>query len=131
MPKKRVLVVENETGNIDVLTTQLEFLGYEVLVAMNGQQGVEKAISELPDLIIMDILMPKMDGYEATKLIKQDPRTQHIPILAATAKAMPGDRKACLEAGCDDYIAKPIAHKELGEAIESLLAKQAGEKGRN
>jgi len=91
-------------------------------------EGVEKAVSELPDVIIMDMLMPRMDGYEATRLIRQNPRTQAIPVLAATGKAMPGDMEKCMAAGCNGYIAKPFTHRELGAAIESLLQQQVDEK---
>ncbi len=119
--KKRILLVEDDSGTIDVMQAELKFLGYEVIVAENGLKAVEIAASELPDLIVMDIRLPKMDGLQATSLIRADPKTKNIPILAATVNALPGDREKCLEAGCHGYIAKPFTHKELGTAIQKLL----------
>jgi two-component system cell cycle response regulator DivK len=111
---------------IDLMRNQLEFLGYEVIVAVDGLEATEKAASDLPDLIVMDILMPKLDGFEATKLIRKEPKTKNIPILAATAKALPGDKEKCLEAGCDAYIAKPFTHRQLETAIASMIKKRTG-----
>ncbi len=119
--QKRILLVEDDPGTIDVMQLELEFLGYEVTVAKNGVEGVEMAISQLPDLIVMDIRMPKMDGLQAASLIRSNPKTKDIPILAATVNALPGDREKCLNAGCDDYIAKPFTYRELGGAIDRLL----------
>ncbi len=122
--KKRILLVEDHPATIDVMRQELEFLGYEVTMAKNGIEAVEMATSELPDLIVMDIRLPKMDGLQVTSQIRKNPKTQAIPILAATVKALPGDREECLASGCDDYIAKPFTHKELGAAIEKLLKEQ-------
>ncbi|TAJ88780.1 response regulator [bacterium] len=119
--KKRILLVEDDSGTIDVMQSELKFLGYEVTVAENGLKAIEMAASELPDLIVMDIRLPKLDGLQATSLIRADPKTKNIPILAATVNALPGDREKCLEAGCDGYIAKPFTHRELGTAIQKLL----------
>ncbi len=119
--KKRILLVEDDSWTIDVMQAELKFLGYEVIVAENGLKAVEIAASELPDLIVMDIRLPKMDGLQATSLIRADPKTKNIPILAATVNTLPGDREKCLEAGCDGYIAKPFTHRELGAAIKKLL----------
>ncbi|MBI2989104.1 MAG: response regulator [Deltaproteobacteria bacterium] len=119
--KRRILLVEDEPATIDLMQQQLEFLGYEVTVAKNGLEAVERAASGLPDLIVMDIRMPKMDGLQAASRIRKNPKTQTIPILAATAKALPGDREKCLAGGCDGYIAKPFTYKELGAAIRKLL----------
>ncbi|MBI4487466.1 MAG: response regulator [Deltaproteobacteria bacterium] len=119
--KKRVLLVEDNLETIEVVRQELEVLGYEVLLAEDGVAAVEVATSQLPDLIVMDIRMPKMDGLQAASQIRKDPKTQSIPILAATAKALPGDREKCLASGCDDYLAKPFTHNELGAAIEKLL----------
>ena len=127
--KKRVLLVEDNAATIEVMQQELELLGYEVMVAKNGGKAVEMASLEVPDLIVMDILMPKMDGLEAASRIRNSPQTQSIPILAATAKAMPGDREKCLAGSCDDYIAKPFTHKELDAAIKNLLKGQGKEKG--
>ena len=121
--KARILLVEDNPATMDVMQQELEILGYEVAVARDGAEAVEMANSELPDLIIMDILMPKMDGGEATKQIRKNPKTQAIPVLAATAKALPEDRERCLESGCDGYIAKPFSYKELRDVIEKLLRK--------
>ena len=119
--KKKILLVEDNPATIDVIQKELEFLGYESIVAEDGKEGVDKATSILPDLIIMDISLPKMDGLEASTAIRNNPKTQTIPILAATARALPGDKEKCLQAGCDDYIAKPFTHRELGAAIKKLL----------
>lgn len=119
--KKRILLAEDNLATTEVMQTELELLGYEVKVARDGLEAVEYTSSDPPDLIIMDISMPKMDGLEAVARIRANPKTRNIPILAATAKAMPSDRKQCLEAGCDDYIAKPFTHRELGAAITKLL----------
>jgi len=121
--KKRILLVEDHPGTIEVMQQELEVLGYEVTVAENGVKGVEMATSESPDLIVMDIIMPKMDGLQAASQIRKNPKTKDIPILAATALARPGDREKCLEGGCDGYIAKPFTHKQLGVAIEKLFEK--------
>ncbi|MFQ5903691.1 MAG: response regulator [Candidatus Binatia bacterium] len=121
--KKKILLVEDNPATVDVIQKELEFLGYEFTVALDGKEGVEKAASYLPDLVIMDISLPKMDGLEASSLIRKNPKTQSIRILAATARALPGDKEKCLQAGCDDYIAKPFTHRELGAAIKKLLEK--------
>lgn len=122
--KKRVLLAEDHPGTIEVMQTELEVLGYEVVVAQDGQEAVEKAATESPDLIVMDIIMPKLDGFQATARIRENPRTRDIPILAATALARPGDREKCLESGCDGYIAKPFTHRQLGAAIDRLFEAQ-------
>ena len=119
--KRKILLVEDNPATVDVILKELEFLGYESIVAEDGKEGVDKAASQMPDLIIMDISLPKMDGLEATSMIHKNPKTQSIPILAATARALPGDKEKCLQAGCDDYIAKPFTHRELGAAIKKLL----------
>ena len=119
--KKRVLLAEDHPGTIEVMQTELEVLGYEVVVAQDGQEAVEKAAAESPDIIVMDIIMPKLDGFQAAARIRENPRTRDIPILAATALAMPGDRERCLESGCDGYIAKPFTHRQLGAAIDRLF----------
>lgn len=119
--KKNILLVEDNPVTIDVIVKELEFLGYDCIVAEDGKKAVDMSSSRLPDLIIMDISLPRMDGLEAATLIRNNPKTQSIPILAATARALPGDREKCLQAGCDDYIAKPFTHRELGAAIKRLL----------
>lgn len=119
--KKRVLLVEDDPGTIDVLCLELGFLGYEVIVAIDGAEAVQKAGAELPDIIVMDIRLPRTDGFQAMKSIRDNPKTQSIPLLAATAMAMPGDKERCLAAGFNGYIAKPFTYKELGAALEDLL----------
>jgi CheY-like chemotaxis protein len=120
---KRILLAEDSSVTLKILAHQLKFLGYQPVIAKNGAEAVELAGSENPALIIMDIMLPEMDGFEATSQIRNDPRTQFIPILAATAKAMPGDREKCLRAGFDGYIAKPFTYKALGQAIDKMLKK--------
>ena len=117
----RILLVEDDPGTVDVMHQELKFLGYEVTMAVNGVEAVAMALAQLPDLIVMDIRLPKMDGLQATTLIRGNPKTSSIPILAATVNALPGDREKCLEAGCDGYIAKPFTHRELGAEIKKLL----------
>jgi len=117
----RILLVEDDPGTVELMQQELEVLGYEVTVAENGVEAVNMAISQLPDLIVMDIRLPKMDGLRAATLIRDNPNTGNIPILAATVNALAGDREKCLEAGCNDYIAKPFTHRELGAAIKRLL----------
>ena len=119
--KKKILLVEDNLATIEVVQKELEFLGYDAMTADNGEKAIEMAAAHLPDLIIMDISLPQMDGLEATAMIRKNPTTQSIPILAATARALPGDREKCLQGGCDDYIAKPFTHRELGAALQKLL----------
>lgn len=119
--KRKILLVEDHPANIEMLRMGLEFLGYTIAVAEDGKVAVEMAASELPDIIVMDILLPKMSGLEAVSWIRSNPKTNSIPILAATALAMPGDMEKCLESGCDAYIAKPFTPKQLAAAIEKLL----------
>jgi len=122
--KQRILLVEDNPGTIDVMRQELEVLGYDVTIAKNGMEAVEMATSLIPDLIVMDIIIPKIDGLQAATQIRKNPQTQAIPILAATAMAMPGDREKCLAGGCDGYIAKPFTYRELGAAIQKLLDKR-------
>ena len=119
--KKRVLLVEDNPPTVDVLEMELKHLGYEVRVATNGLEAVKMVVSAPPDLVVMDILLPELDGLEATRQIRKNPATRDIPILAATAKAMPGDKEKCLAAGCDGYIAKPFNHRELETAIAGVF----------
>ena len=119
--KRKILLVEDHPANVEMLTMGLEFLGYAVTVAGDGNEAVEMATSQLPDLIVMDILLPNVNGLEAASRIRSNPKTRAIPILAATALAMPGDMEKCLESGCDAYLAKPFTPKQLAAAIEKLL----------
>lgn len=117
---KKALVVEDHPDMLEVLTWELEMIGFTVITANNGKEGVEKAFEEKPQLILMDILMPGMDGREATRLIRANPETQDIPILVATVLFRESDRKSCLEAGCNDFIQKPFTFHELQKMIEGL-----------
>jgi two-component system cell cycle response regulator DivK len=118
---KTILIVEDEPRNLKLLRDLLLRFGYEILEASDGEQGVKSAGEKMPDLILMDIMMPKMDGLEATRIIKADTKTKHIPIIALTSYAMKGDREKTIEAGCDGYIAKPIDIKEVLKTIEHYL----------
>ena len=118
----RILLVEDNEMNRDMLSRRLSRRGFEVLIAENGQSGVELTISERPDLILMDMSLPVMDGWEATRRIKADPSTSRIPVIALSAHAMTSDREMALAAGCDDYDSKPVDLSRLVMKIEQLLA---------
>jgi two-component system, cell cycle response regulator DivK len=118
----RILLVEDNEMNRDMLSRRLSRKGYEVVVVVDGQEGVERARSEAPDLILMDMSLPVKDGWTATREIKADAATAAIPIIALTAHAMSGDREKALEAGCDDYDTKPIELTRLLEKIEARLS---------
>lgn len=120
MPQK-ILVVEDELTNQEVAEVILRNQGYQVLLAANGQEAIEKAVAEQPDLIIMDILMPVLDGLTATRQIKTNPRTASIPVVAVTAKASNSDRDAAEAAGCDGFLAKPYRNKTLVEIVKLHL----------
>ena len=122
--RKRVLLVEDHPDTSELIRHELSFGGYDVLIAEDGREAVSASLL-LPDVIIMDMRLPRMNGFEATKRIRENPKTTAIPILAATALNGPGDRERCLAAGCDDYIAKPFTHKELLDALSRLLEKKA------
>jgi two-component system cell cycle response regulator DivK len=119
---KTILIVEDEPRNLKLLRDLLQRFGYETMEATDGEQGVELARARIPNLILMDIMMPKMDGLEATRIIKADTNTKHIPIIALTSYAMKGDRELTIEAGCDGYIAKPVDIQEVLKAIEHFLS---------
>jgi CheY-like chemotaxis protein len=110
--------------NRDMLSRRLQKKGHEVLIAVDGEAGVQMAASERPDLILMDMSLPSIDGWEATRRIKGLPETASIPIIALTAHAMPGDRDKAIEAGCDDYDSKPVDLERLLGKIQALLGKQ-------
>jgi len=120
----RILLVEDNEMNRDMLSRRLARREYEVLVAVDGKEGVEMAGSEAPDLILMDMSLPVMDGWEATRQLKASPETKAIPIIALTAHAMSGDREKAMEAGCDDYDTKPIELPRLLAKIEALLGEK-------
>jgi CheY-like chemotaxis protein len=118
----KILLVEDNEINRDMLSRRLERRGYQVVVALDGAQGVSMARSEAPDLILMDMSLPVLDGWEATRRIKAAIETATIPILALTAHAMTGDREKAIAAGCDDYDTKPIDFPRLLDKIEKILA---------
>jgi len=120
---KRILLVEDNEMNRDMLMRRLERHGYDVSYAVDGLEGVEKAQNLKPDLILMDMSLPKIDGWEATKRIRQDQNTATIPVIALTAHAMQEDRQKALDAGCDEYDTKPIELPRLLGKIESLISK--------
>ena len=119
MPK--ILLVEDNEMNRDMLSRRLQRKGYEVVLALDGQSGVEMSQTQAPDLILMDMSLPVLDGWEATRRLKTDASTRHIPIIALTAHAMSSDREKALEAGCDDYDTKPVELPRLLAKIEALL----------
>lgn len=117
----KILLVEDNEMNRDMLSRRLTRRGFDVVIAVDGQQGVTMASSEKPDLILMDMSLPVLDGWEATKRIKNEESSCHIPVIALTAHAMDGDRDKVLKAGCNDYDTKPIKFAQLLEKIERLL----------
>ena len=125
MPK--ILLVEDNELNRDMLSRRLERRGFQVLIAVDGAQGVAMAQSEVPDLVLMDMSLPVVDGWEATRRLKAAPETRAVPIIALTSHAMVGDRDKAIEAGCDDYDTKPIELPRLLEKIDRLIAKAKSE----
>ena len=121
----KILLIEDNQMNRDMLSRRLTRKGYEVVNAVDGQQGMAMARSEAPDLILMDMSLPVLDGWEATRQLKSAPATQAIPVIALTAHAMAGDREKAVEAGCNDYDTEPIELPRLLEKIEALLGEKA------
>jgi CheY-like chemotaxis protein len=121
MPK--ILLVEDNEMNRDMLSRRLERKGFEIAMAVDGRQGIEMARSGNYDLILMDMSLPEVDGWEATRELRKDPKTAAVPIIALTAHAMSGDREKALEAGCNDYDTKPIELPRLLGKIEALIGK--------
>jgi two-component system cell cycle response regulator DivK len=121
----RILLVEDNEMNRDMLSRRLKRNGYEVVIAIDGQQGVDMAASEAPDLILMDMSLPVIDGWEATRRVKANEATRGIPVIALTAHAMAGDREKAIEAGCEDYDTKPVEITRLLDKITSLLGPKA------
>ena len=119
-----ILLVEDNEMNRDMLSRRLRRKGYEVISADDGREGVALAQAGTVDLILMDMSLPVLDGWQATRLLKDDPRTRPIPVIALTAHAMPGDREKAIEAGCDDYDTKPVEFARLIEKIEAQLARR-------
>ncbi|WP_421658758.1 response regulator [Leptothermofonsia sp. ETS-13] len=120
----KILLVEDNEMNRDMLSRRLERKGHQILIAINGEQGITLACLESPDLILMDMSLPVLDGWEATRKLKAMPETQAIPIIALTAHAMAGDREKCMEAGCDDYDTKPVEFPRLMGKIQAFLGKE-------
>lgn len=126
MPK--ILLVEDNEMNRDMLSRRLERKGYAVVMAVDGEDGVKMAHQELPALILMDMSLPVLDGWQATRRLKENAATRHIPIIALTAHAMSDDREQALESGCDDYDTKPVELERLLLKIETLLSRESMER---
>jgi two-component system cell cycle response regulator DivK len=122
----RILYVEDNDDNVYMLQRRLIRAGYEVSIAVDGAEGVAKAIAELPDLILMDMSLPVLDGWEAARRLKAEPATKHIPVIALTAHAMTSDRDKAIAAGCDDFDTKPVELPRLLEKIKALLPQPPG-----
>ena len=123
--KKKILMVDDDLDLCLIFQTVFELLGYDSILAVNGKEAVEIATTQKPDLILMDIMMPVMDGYQATRMIRQNPKTRSIPVIAVTALTSSEEREECLKCGCDDYIAKPFKIKDIASRIEKLLKQKS------
>lgn len=123
---KTVLLVEDNEDNLIVYRTILDHVGYRVIEARDGEEGVARAKADKPDLILMDVSLPKMDGWEATRRIKADEDTRQIPIIAVTAHALDDDREKATQVGCDGYLAKPVAPRRVVEEVEKFIGKPQG-----
>jgi CheY-like chemotaxis protein len=121
----KILLVEDNEMNRDMLSRRLERKGFQVILAVDGAAGVEMVATHEPDLVLMDMSLPVLDGWEATRRLKADPATRHVPVIALTAHAMSSDRGKALQAGCNDYDTKPIELPRLLGKIEALLARSA------
>jgi two-component system alkaline phosphatase synthesis response regulator PhoP len=128
MSKGKILVVDDEIYIVHILDFSLGMEGYEVVTALDGEQALEKLKSEKPDLIVLDIMMPKLDGYEVCKAVKADPATKQIPVILLSAKGRNVDQKMGFEVGADDYITKPFSPRKLVERINQLLGQTVGER---
>ena len=123
-PVLTILLVEDNEMNRDMLSRRLERAGYRVILAVDGPRGIAAARTEAPDLVLMDMSLPEIDGWEATRHLKQDPATSRIPVIALTAHAMVSDREKALQAGCDDYDTKPVDFARLLQKMTSILARE-------
>ncbi|MBI5826032.1 MAG: response regulator [Chloroflexi bacterium] len=121
MSKGRILIVEDNMDTYELVRFILEKNGYITFLAMNGRDGVNAANKQMPDLIIMDLAMPEMDGWTATRMIKSDAKTSAIPLIALTAHALPGDRQRAMDSGCDEYITKPMDLLDLVESVDHWM----------
>lgn len=126
MSKGHILVVEDNLDNYELVRTILDFAGYDSFLAVNGRDGVDAARKQKPDLILMDMALPEMDGWAATKRIREDPETAHIPMIALTAHTLPLERKRALDAGVDAYLSKPFDANHFIRLVESTLEKTRG-----
>ena len=117
----KILLVEDHSELRHLLQGRIEWMGFTTITAKNGKEGVDTAVAEKPDLIVMNSMMPEMDGWEATKILRSNPQTKDIPILAATAMFRPADLRAWLDVGCNDYILKPFTLDELSRKIRGLI----------
>ena len=120
---KLVLLVEDNEDNRIVYSTILKHFGYEVIEALNGEEGIAKARTQRPNLVLMDISIPVIDGWEATQVLKHDPATRHIPIIALTAHALASDREKAMEVGCDGYLAKPCEPRAVVAEVQRFLGR--------
>jgi len=123
--KKKILMVDDDLDLCLIFQTVFELLGYDSVFAVNGKEAVEIATTQKPDLILMDIMMPVLNGYQATRLIRQNPKTRSIPVIAVTALTSTEEREQCFWSGCDDYIAKPFTAKEIASRIKKLLKQKS------
>ena len=121
MARGRILVIEDNTDNLELVTFLLEKAGHEVFSAFDGRQGLDEACQILPDLILLDLTLPGIDGWSLAKMLKDDPATQAIKLVALTAHALPGDRRKALEAGCDGYLSKPLDVASFINEIRKFL----------
>ncbi len=122
----KLLLVEDNEMNRDMLTRRLQRKGYEVVIAVNGREAIERAREDTPDLVLMDLSLPEVDGWEATRILKEDPATRSIPIIALTAHALAGEKERALAAGCNDYDTKPIELPRLLSKIQRQLGEDDG-----
>jgi CheY-like chemotaxis protein len=129
MSKGHILVVEDNLDNYELVRTILGLAGYDAFLAINGRDGVDAARKQKPDLILMDMAMPEMDGWDATARIRGDPETQHIPMVALTVHTLPVERKRALDAGVDAYISKPFDAAQFIQVVESTLERSRQSKG--
>ena len=125
-----ILIVEDNEDNRIVYAAMLEHIGCRVLEATNGEEGIARARADRPDVILMDIALPGIDGYEATRILKRDPGTRHIPIIAVTAHAHDIDRRMALAAGCDEYVAKPATPRDVADVVQRWLEPAGGNAAR-
>ncbi len=123
MRPEKILVVEDHPDHREVIQMQLRFLGWESDTAVDGQEALEKIKTTVPEAILLDIMLPRIDGFEVARSLKRNPEYRDIPIVAVTALAGPEDRERCLKAGCDDYISKPFTHNDLKTRLDNLLSK--------